>query len=71
MLLDNLKWTYAIGPVLSEEQKYTFSTWLVEKYRVGGMNVRLGVYCVGFSLYYVYYSHSHSAIQWMCCSLKQ
>ena len=39
----NLKWTYAIGPVLSKEQKDVFYTFLVEKYCVAadGMNVRI------------------------------
>ena len=39
----NLKWTYAIGPVLSKEQKDVFHTYLMEKYCAAdeGMNVRI------------------------------
>ena len=37
----NMKWSFVLGGVLSKEQKYTFSTWLVRKYVDDGMKVGL------------------------------
>ena len=36
----NLKWTSSLGGVLSKQQRHTFTSWLVKKYCVVGMNVR-------------------------------